>query len=263
MSPTERLGRHTIPTSLAHGHLSALVRLAMGMSGLLVLSTIYFLVCLLLMPWRMVRIRLGNFAGATAGRWIYFVCGLSYEVFGPEIASRAPAIFVQNHTGTLDLFLSMQLCPAPGSGVMKREILRVPFFGFGYALSGHLLIDRGNIDSAIRSMRSTADMVRSNHLSIWILPEGTRSADGRQQSFKKGFAHLAIQTGLPIVPIVVHEGHRFWQHGMTVHPGTICVEVMPPVKTTNWAAETIEEHVRSIEDVFTATLAAQPEPERA
>ena len=256
MSPTERLGRPTIPISEAHGRLSALIRFAMGLSGLMLLSTIYFLACLVLMPWRMVRIRLGNFVGATAGRWIYFVCGLSYEVFGPEIAARAPAIFVQNHTGTLDLFLSMQLCPAPGSGVVKREILRVPFFGFGYALSGHLLIDRGNIDSAIRSMRSIGEIVRSNHLSIWILPEGTRSPDGRLQSFKKGFAHLAIQTGLPIVPIVVHEGHRFWQRSLTVHPGCISVEVLPSITTKNWTVDTIEEHVRSIEEVFTATLAS-------
>lgn len=117
-------------------------------------------------------------------------------------------------------------------------------------------LDRENKASAIQSMREIGERVRAHRLSIWILPEGTRSPDGRLQPFKKGSAHLALQTGLPVVPVVVHEEHRFWHNGLTVHPGYVCVELLPPVPTTHWGQDTIDVHLRSIEELFAVRLGA-------
>ena len=150
MTPSDRVGRATAPDSASHATASALVRLVLAMAGLAVLMISYFLACIVLLPWRILRIRLGNAVGAASGRWVYAVVGLSYQVFGPPPETLAPALFVQNHTGTLDLFLAMMLCPAPGSGTLKKEFLRIPFIGLGYSLSGHLLIDREDRDHAIR-----------------------------------------------------------------------------------------------------------------
>jgi 1-acyl-sn-glycerol-3-phosphate acyltransferase len=230
------------------------------MAALAVLTIPYFLTCIVLLPWRMLRLRLGNSVGSAAGRWVHAIVGISHEVFGPEPSSLAPALFVQNHTGTLDLFLAMQLCPAPGSGALKKEFLRVPFIGLGYLLSGHLVIDRKDRDRSIRSMAAIADLVRSRGISVWILPEGTRSRNGRLQPFKKGFAHLALATRLPIVPVVVHEGHRFWAGGLKVRPGSVCVEVLPPIPTTDWTLDCLPQKIAQVEGIFTAALAEHQRP---
>ena len=260
MNPSDRMGRSTWPGTSPHRTASALVRFVLAIAALAVLMIPYFLACIVLLPSRMLRLRLGNAVGAAAGRWVHAIIGISHEVFGPPPGSLAPALFVQNHTGTLDLFLAMQLCPAPGSGALKKEFLRVPFIGLGYILSGHLLIDRGDRDRSIRSMAAIAELVRSERISVWILPEGTRSRDGRLQPFKKGFAHLALMTRLPIVPVVVHEGHRFWPSGLKVRPGCVCVEVLPPISTADWTHDCLSEKIAELEGVFAAALAEHQRP---
>jgi len=260
MNPSERMGRPTSPATSPHRPASALFRLVLAMAALAVLMIPYFLACIVLLPWRMLRLRLGNLVGSTTGCWVHAIVGISHDVFGPEPGSLAPALFVQNHTGTLDLFLAMQLCPAPGSGALKKEFLRVPFIGLGYLLSGHLLIDRGNRNRAIRSMTAIADLVRSQGISVWMLPEGTRSRDGRLQPFKKGFGHLALATRLPIVPVVVHEGHKFWARGMKVRPGCVSVEVLPPIPTSDWTRDCLPQKIAQVEGIFTAALARHQRP---
>jgi 1-acyl-sn-glycerol-3-phosphate acyltransferase len=231
--------------------------------GLALLTIPYFLLCILLLPWRMQRVRLGNVVGAAIGRWVFAVVGLSYELRGSSLDTLAPALYVQNHTGTLDLFLAMQLCPRPCSGTLKKEFLRVPFIGLGYLLSGHLLIDRENRDHAIRSMNAISALVQSEQLSIWMLPEGTRSPTGRLLAFKKGFARMALETRLPIVPIVVHNGHQFWSRGLTVRPGHICVEVLPTISTTDWVQENIEQHIAEVETAINGALAVHQQSQSA
>lgn len=260
---TESTPRQTAPEAPPHGRVSTIVRLLLAMTGIAALTIPYFCVCVLLLPWRALRLRIGNAVGATAGRWVHGIVGLSHEVSGPDLASLAPALFVMNHTGTLDLFLAMQLCPAPGSGTMKREFLRIPFLGLGYFLSGHLLVDRGNRARAIKAMDSVGELVRDKGISIWILPEGTRSRDGRLQPFKKGFAYLALATRLPVVPVVVHDGHQFWPRGLTVRPGRVAIDVLDPIPTTDWTRESLDEHIAELEDAFARTLAEHQRPASA
>jgi 1-acyl-sn-glycerol-3-phosphate acyltransferase len=235
--------------------------MALAVPGMALIMISYFLACLLLLPWRMRRLRLGNRAGAALGRWIHATAGLSHELRGPSPESLAPAIFVQNHTGTLDLFLAMQICPAPGSGTLKKEFLKIPFIGLGYSLSGHLLIDRTDRERAIRSMAEIVELVKNEGVSVWILPEGTRSRSGRLAPFKKGFAHMALETRLPIVPIVVHQGHRFWPRGLNVRPGRVCVEVLPPISTRDWTSEAMAEQIAEVENAFIEALAPDQRPE--
>ena len=242
------------------GTLSTLLRLGLGIVGVAVITVPYFLACVILLPWRMLRVRLGNVAGAAVGRWVYFVTGISHEVSGPATDDYAPALFVQNHTGSLDLFLAMQICPRPCSGTLKREILRIPFIGLAYSLSGHLLVDRSDRERSIRSMDEIAELARNYSLSVWILPEGTRSPDGRLQAFKKGFGHMALGTRLPIVPVVVHDGHRHWQRGLRVRPGRIRVDILPPIPTDDWTPESLPEHIAALEAVFAESLGEHQRP---
>ena len=172
-----------------------------------------------------------------------------------KLKNSGPAIYVTNHTSALDIFISMAICPYGGCGVGKKEIVRVPFFGLAYWLSGHLVIDRGNREKAVASMNKLSKFVNDKKLSIWIWPEGTRSMDGKLIPFKKGFVHLALATGLPIVPVVLHGAYKRWPaKTMQFYPGEVRVEVLDPIKTDDWTKKTIDKHIEEVKGLMSEAL---------
>jgi len=232
--------------------------------GAWILSTAAVLVCVLLflLPWRGARIRVCNFYGHTVSPFILWICKADVRYHHRErIDTSKPAIFVSNHTAMTDVFLAMLLCPIGGVGVAKKEIARVPFFGWAYMLSGHLLIDRQNRERAIAGLKDVATAVKKHAVSIWIWPEGTRSKDGRLRPLKKGFAHLAVATGLPVVPIMVTRAHLNWpKHTVVAFVRTdIDVTVLEPIDTSSWTTETLEEHIAEVHDAMSSAL---PEDQR-
>jgi len=149
----------------------------------------------------------------------------------------------------------MELCPYGGCGVGKKEILRIPLFGLAYWLAGHLLIDRGNNTKAVASMKKLSDFVKAKGLSIWIWPEGTRSLNGKLIPFKKGFAHLALATGLPIVPVVAHGAHKVWPaKTMSFYPGEVKIQVLDPIKTNDWSKENLNDHIEKVKGLMDNAL---------
>ena len=219
-------------------------------------AVVYLLLSLLLLPWRPLRIRIGNLYGKTFGPSVARILGVRTRVQHRErLAESRPAIYVTNHTSALDVLIAMWLCPMGGCGIAKKEIARIPFFGWAYWLSGHLLIDRGDREGAIAALAATAEFVRRHRLSIWIWPEGTRSRDGRLLSFRKGFVHLALATGLPVVPLVLHGAHeRLPDRSFTLTPGELEVEVLEPIDTRSWKPETVDEHVEQVHAIFGQAL---------
>lgn len=244
------------------GSLSAWARFLLGSVWLVFWSIPLIIASILALPWRSLRIRLGNLYGKIVGSAIARITGTKTVMRdGVRLADYGPAIFISNHTSSLDMFVSMWKCPFGGCGIAKKEIARVPFFGLAYKLSGHLLIDRSNRENSIAALKDLADIVRQNRLSIWIWPEGTRSKDGRLQRMKKGFAHLAIATGLPVVPVVMHGGHWRWPNpGFSFRPGFLELEVLPPIDTSEWTIENIEEHVQLVWDQFNQALTVEQRP---
>ena len=239
-----------------------MIRLAVGFLLVAVCSTLTLLVALLLLPWRPARVKLCNYYGKFVGRAILWLAGATPEVRHRErIEQFRPAIYVSNHASTLDAFVAIWVCPIGGCGVAKKEILRIPFFGWLYLLSGHLTIDRGDRSSAIAALRDTADFVRKNGLSIWIWPEGTRSRDGRLQPLKKGFAHLALATKLPIVPVVVHRAHENWaKHTFMFQPIDLKIDILPAISTESWQPESIEAHLAEVHKAFADQLGESQKP---
>lgn len=242
--------------------LISLARLSVGFILVAIASVLVALAALFLLPWRVLRIKLCNFYGKVIGRSITFLAGVTPRVEGRErLEGSMPAIYVANHTSTLDLFLSIWLCPYGGCGVMKRELVRVPFFGWLALLSGHLLIDRGNRERAVEALRDIAVLVKEKRLGIWIMPEGTRSKDGRLLAFKRGFVHLAIATGLPVVPVVFHGAHRNWEKGtFRFVPMELEIEVLPAIDTRSWREETAGEHADAVHEVFLRRVRADQQP---
>jgi 1-acyl-sn-glycerol-3-phosphate acyltransferase len=238
------------------GRFSFLIRFLVGFVWLSFWSLTCMALMLLALPFRSLRVRIGNFCGKVIGPVVAKIVGA--KVINPDaekLSNSTPAIFVTNHSSALDVFICMALCPYGGCGVGKKEILRIPFFGLAYWLAGHLLIDRGNNAKAIASMKKMSDFVKAKNLSIWIWPEGTRSLDGKLIPFKKGFVHLALTTGLPVVPVILHGAHKIWPaKTMQFYPGEVRVEVLDPIKTDNWRKENVDNHVEEVKGLMAKAL---------
>ena len=236
--------------------LSISIRITIGFIWLSFWSLISICLMLLCLPFRTLRIKLGNFTGKMIGPVVTRITGtkLSYSNYN-KISENKPAIYVMNHTSALDIFVGMALCPYGGCGVGKKEISRIPFFGWVYWLSGHLLIDRSNRQKTIESMTELSHFVKKNNLSIWIWPEGTRSKDGTLLPFKKGFVHLALATKLPIVPVILHNAHKRWPaKTMQFYPGEAHVEILDSIQTNKWTKDTIDTHIDEVRDLMGKTL---------
>ena len=238
------------------GYFSFIIRFTIGFVWLSFWSLTCMALMLLTLPFRSLRVRIGNLCGKIIGPVIARIVGA--KVVNPDaekLSNSTPAIFVTNHSSALDVFISMGLCPYGGCGVGKKEILKIPFFGQAYWLAGHLLIDRGNNSKAIDSMAKLSNFVKTKNLSIWIWPEGTRSLDGKLIPFKKGFVHLALATGLPIVPVVLHGAHKVWPaKTMEFYPGEVRVEVLDSIKTDNWSKENLDKHVEEVRGIMAKAL---------
>ena len=105
-------------------------------------------------------------------------------------------------------------------------------------------------------MQPAVDKLK-NGVSIVIAPEGTRSATPKLGAFKKGAFHLAMQAGVPIVPVVIHNaGERMWRNSLVAHPGPVYVSVLDPISTTGWQLDDLDSHIEEVRSQFDAALTA-------
>jgi putative phosphoserine phosphatase/1-acylglycerol-3-phosphate O-acyltransferase len=182
--------------------------------------------------------------------------GLNLKIKGEQhLWSHRPAVFIFNHQSNVDLVIMARLMRRDISGVGKRELRDMPIIGRVLEASGVVLIDRSNTAAAIESMAPLVDAMRVEGKSVCLSPEGTRAVTPKLAEFKKGAFHLAIQAGVPIVPIVIQNSSDVQPKGdMLYHPGTVNVEVLPPVDTSDWSVETINEHVAEVRDMYLRAL---------
>jgi len=214
-----------------------------------------------------------NFATSLFADVSSALIGLNLVVRGEQyIWEERPAVFVFNHQSKVDVVIMAKLLRRDIAGVGKKEIKSMPLIGKTLELAGTIFIDRENSASAIEAMKPLVDAMRNQGKSVAIAPEGTRSITPRLASFKKGPFHLAMQAGVPVVPVVIHNSGDVAPKGDFVfRPATVEVDVLPPVDTSDWRRETIEEHVAEIRGMFLETLgqgeeldfiAARPRPAR-
>ncbi|PAN40191.1 hypothetical protein PAHAL_7G298100 [Panicum hallii] len=228
--------------------------------AMMVTTAVWAVVMLLLLPWPCERIRQSNVYGHVTGRMLLWILGNPIKVEGLEHL-RARGIFICNHASPLDIFLVMWLAPTGTVGIAKKEIIWYPLFGQLYVLANHLRIDRSNPAVAIESMKEVAREVVKNNLSLILFPEGTRSRDGRLLPFKKGFVHAALQTRLPIVPIVVTGTHQAWRNNsVRVRPVPLTVKVLPPIRTDGWEEGQISEHLETVRSLYVRNLPDSQKP---
>jgi putative phosphoserine phosphatase/1-acylglycerol-3-phosphate O-acyltransferase len=186
--------------------------------------------------------------------------GLNLEVTGEEhLWAQRPAVFMFNHQSKADVAVMARLVRRDVVAVGKKEIQRMPLIGQAMGAAGVVFIDRSDRSKAIESMAPLATAMREEGQSLVIAPEGTRAPTRKLAPFKKGGFHMAMQVGVPIVPVVIHNAGDIAPKGDFVFkPGTVRVDVLPPVDTTSWSLEKMDEQVTLVRNMFLQAL-GQPE----
>jgi putative phosphoserine phosphatase/1-acylglycerol-3-phosphate O-acyltransferase len=170
--------------------------------------------------------------------------------------SARPCVFVMNHQSKLDPIIVTRLLRGGFTGVAKKEAANVPGFGQFFRLAGVVFVDRGNTRQAKAALAPAVTKLREEGVSLVIAPEGTRSATPRLGRFKKGAFHIAMQAEVPLVPIVIRNASEImWRGSQTLHGGTVEVLVLAPINTAGWTAETIDEHVADVRQMYLDALA--------
>lgn len=243
--------------------ITTILRLSFGIVFVAVGAILQSCICIVLLPSRLWRIRSCIFVEKFVGHGGLWITGCTLRVTGREhLDASRPAIYLVNHTSMIDLFPVMQVMPLGSVGIVKKEVIYYPFFGQMYLLTGHLRLDRSNREAAVASMKSLGEIVQRGGLSIFIAPEGTRSRTGRLLPFKKGFVHLARQTRLPVVPIVITGAHKSWvKNTMSIRGVPVDMQVLPAISTEDWAEREVTDVVAEMEGVFRDNLPADQQPE--
>lgn len=188
------------------------------------------------------------------------LAGVDLEVTGTEhLWSARPCVFVFNHQSKLDVALLMKLLRGGFTGVAKAEAASIPLWGAMFKLAGVAFVDRGNTRRAQEALEPAVRRIRDEGWSLAIAPEGTRSPTPRLGRFKKGAFHIALQAGVPMVPIVIHDaGEVMWRGHQTLRGGTVHVTVLPPVDTSTWSVATLDDHVAEVRGRFVEVLEGAP-----
>ena len=158
-----------------------------------------------------------------------------------------PVIWMIRHQSNLDIVTLGGIYPPRTVVIGKKEVAKIPVFGWFYRATGNILIDRNNFQSAVAAMVAAAEEVRRKGLSVWVFPEGHRNQQRELLPFKKGVFHLAIATQFPVVPIatgpiaLLLDGNRW-----SVRPGPYRVRVLPPIPTKGLTADDVDQLIETV-----------------
>lgn len=191
------------------------------------------------------------------------LAGVRLQVRGAEyLESARPAVFLFNHQSQLDVLILARLLRGGFTGVAKKEAADVPVFGPMFRLADVAFVDRGNTTQAMAALAPAVERLREG-ISLVMAPEGTRSATQALGPFKKGAFHVAMQAGVPLVPIVIrNSGELMWRGASTIRAGTVAVSVLPPIPTDGWTVDELDKHVDEVRARFVETLAEWDGPSR-
>lgn len=174
--------------------------------------------------------------------------------YDPALDPGRAAVYAANHTSQFDIPALVLSMPADFRVVAKRSLMYIPIFGWALWLAGFIFIDRSNRDQAIRGLDRAAGRLRRG-TSVAIFAEGTRSPDGTLLPFKRGGFVMALQAGVPVVPVTIKGGIAILPKGrLAIRPGVIDVHYGAPVETTGFTYETRDRLVETVRAAIAAEL---------
>lgn len=200
--------------------------------------------------WVVLACTIGIFAGlirpfsAKNTKMVSDIINFGHHILGIKIRMRnrdymnahRPCVFISNHQDNLDIIPGCHAVPDDTVTIGKKDILYVPFFGLFYWLAGNILINRSNKKSAFSTMDQAAAQIRDRKISVWIMPEGTRSRGRGILPFKKGPFITAIKAQVPIVPVAISSYIRHLDFTKW-NSGTLLIEALPAIETAGMKPE--------------------------
>ena len=181
----------------------------------------------LLMP-RRVSIMVGNLWFPFVIKALRAICGIGYEIRGTENLPATPSIIAAKHQSAWDTFAFLTFIE-DGAYVIKKELTRIPVYGWLLIKAELVPVDRSAGAKALRAMVKTARSRLADGRNIVIFPEGTRTAPGERRRYHPGVAALYKDLAVPVVPVALNSG-LFWpRRAFLKRPGHIVVEILPPI----------------------------------
>ncbi len=195
-------------------------------------------ITLILSVWALMTVpfdRTGRYFRFSPWYWskcILWIFGIKLRVDGYEnIDPGKPYVFVSNHASMFDIPTVVMALKGNVNIVFKKELTRVPVWGWALKYGHFIMIDRSNARDALASIERASDSIRSGN-SVILFPEGTRTSDGKLQQFKRGAFSLAVKAGVPVVPLIINGTFNILPKGsFNVRPANINVVLEKPIPT--------------------------------
>ena len=202
--------------------------------------------------------RTGNLSTTLSKIWAHIM--LKVSRVRPVIRGREKIrpgqsyIIISNHQSEYDILAIVTTLGIQYRWIIKKELRKVPMFGYCLYASRNIFIDRGDHEQAMQSIRKGLDRLPEG-VSVMFFAEGTRSADGSIAPFKKGGFLMALERGLPILPVTVNGSRRVLpKKSLVFNPGTIEVVVADPIETRDYTRQNLQELVDRTRDVIVSNF---------
>jgi 1-acyl-sn-glycerol-3-phosphate acyltransferase len=221
------------------------LRSALFAAALVLITPPYALVALLTFPLpRLLRYRIISGWSRLVIWLAKLIVGIRWRVEGRENLPAKPAVILAKHQSAWET-MAFQLIFPPQVHVLKRELLWIPFFGWGLALMSPIAIDRSRGAAALRAIARRGRERLAQGFWVVVFPEGTRVAPGASREYHPGGAWLAREAGAPVVP-VAHNAGRVWPRNAFVkRAGTVTVRIGPPIDPADRDPKTINAIAKS------------------
>jgi 1-acyl-sn-glycerol-3-phosphate acyltransferase len=212
----------------------------------------------LLLPGKALKGKLFLRVSKYYSRIALFALGVNVASRGLEnIDIRKPYVFMSNHVSHADAPALASVLPHPLHWVFKKELSKIPVFGWVLLAGGQIMVDRTDPEGSRAALEKALSGLSGNN-SVMIYPEGTRSRDGKLQPLKKGGFRMAVQAGLPIVPVRVSGTREIVAaDSLRIRPGNVLVEVFPPIATDGKGTADVPELMMRVRE---AMLSGTPGP---
>ena len=193
---------------------------------------------------------------------LLLICNIKVNVIGKENILRGkPQIFMANHQSDFDILIALAHIPVQFRWIAKKELFSIPVFGAAMKSAGYIEIDRYNREKALQSIDEAALCIRRGK-SIMTFPEGTRSRDGEIKAFKQGAFHLAIKSGVPIVPVsIIGSGRIMPKRSMKIKPCHVKLVIGEPIKVNSFDIEKRYELIEKVRNTIIKNYDDWQEPD--
>ena len=172
------------------------------------------------------------------------ICGIRYRVLGAENVPAQACVVLSKHQSAWET-LAFQVIFPPQVYVIKRELLWIPFFGWGLAMLSPVAIDRTAGMRALKQMLAQGKDRIARGFWIIVFPEGTRIAPGARGTYQTGGAAIAVHTGAPVLPVAHNAGTCWGRHAFRKYPGTITVSIGKPIDSRGKKAAALTREVET------------------